>query len=404
MKCAMFEKTLEILIKINNYFVLKQVQKRDERWLHKSFCKENTKNYYRKGKNIRFYFTYLVSFFVISGFYGCDVCNVGESKDNDATDIFFSALPLNGDTSSIFAVSTDGSGLRKIANDGVLYSGPSRNKTIVFLKEHAPVDTLLYYMKTNGDSLDKSTITSAYNLIANPIMSPDGRNVAIFIGNRQLILVGNMIFVQWASFNFCEETIPSFSPDGRYIAFYEGSSLSGPLTVKVVSTNDPNNVIYHRDFSFGINPWKGETGIDWSADSRIIVYMLSDSGSDIINIDEISGGKSNQLIISGIVAFMPVLSPDKSTVAFSARDGNIWLETIVNERNYKLTDADTTMEYNLYPQWTSDGKNIFYTHFFKDEAGNKFGGNLEIIDVRSLRRMVLSNNVFRGFIMKMMTQ
>ena len=400
----MFEKTSKKLEKVNVYFVQKQVQRFNERLINQKIIFEKINYLYKTGKFIRYYFTFFITFFVILGFSGCDVCNVGESKDKDATDIFFSAVPFNGDTSAIFAVSPDGSNLRMIVNDAVLYSGPSRKKLIVFLKEDKGVDTLLYTVKTNGDSLYKSTFTISFNMVENPVTSPDGKNVAVDVGNGELIMYDFLLGAQIASNNFCEGTNLSFSPDGKYLAFYEGSNIRGPLTIKVIDTSDVNNVIYQKKFSFGIKPWKGETGIEWTSDSRTIIYILSDSGSDIINIDDIDGGNNKQIISSGIGAFMPVISPDKSTIAFAGRDGNIWLEKIIEGGNFKLTNADTAIDYNLYPQWTSDGKNVFFTHCFTDDGTDKFGGNLEIIDVQTLKKMVLSNNVFRGFIMKMMTK
>ncbi|MBI5325660.1 MAG: hypothetical protein HZB41_10410 [Ignavibacteriae bacterium] len=55
-----------------------------------------------------------VSFFVIAGFYGCDVCNTGDGVDKDANDIYFSALSMNSSVPGIYSVSSEGNRLREI--------------------------------------------------------------------------------------------------------------------------------------------------------------------------------------------------------------------------------------------------------------------------------------------------
>ena len=352
---------------------------------------------------IRKKFILFAAFFVIAGFYGCDVCDLGESKDKDANDIFFSAVSLNGSVPGIYAVSPDGTNLREIIKDGILYSGPSRNKTLIFLREKVNVDTVICTVKTNGDSLFiDNTISKKYNLIEMPVISPDGKNFTIYVGGGKLFKIENMFFGQEATFNFYEGTEPSFSPDGNYLAFYERNGLLGPILIKVVRTDFPKTVVYERSFERLLNPMQGNATIDWSDDSRFLTYAVNDTDAttDIIYIKEIGGNSDKELKISGIGAKMPSLSPDKTKVVFASRDGNIWVRTIDDGKYKNMTEeTDTTIEYNLYPQWINDGKEIFYTKYYRDDTG-RFSGTLEIVSYPSKRRMVLSNGVLRGYKMR----
>ncbi|OGU10475.1 MAG: hypothetical protein A2X61_08740 [Ignavibacteria bacterium GWB2_35_12] len=365
---------------------------------------EKVLKFVNKVSFIRKKFILFAAFFVIAGFYGCDVCDLGESKDKDANDIFFSAVSLNGTIPGIYAVSPDGSKLREIIKDGVLYSGPSRNKMIVFLREIIGEDTVICTVKTNSDSLFiDTTISNQYDLIEMPVISPDGKYVSIYVGSGQLIIIANMSFAREATFEFYEGTEPSFSPDGRFLAFYETDGLFGPIRMKVVRTDDPNIIIYERSFEQLLFPMIGNATIDWSDDSRFLTYAVKDTGSssDIIIIDEINGNSDNELKISGIGAKMPSLSPDKTKVVFASRDGNIWVRTIEDGKYRNMTEeTDTTIEFNLYPLWTNDGNWIFFTKYYRDDTG-RFGGTLKIVNYfQPKRKMVLSNGVLRGYKMR----
>jgi hypothetical protein len=96
---------------------------------------------------------------------------------------------------------------------------------------------------------------------------------------------------------------------------------------------------------------------------------------------------------------MPSLSPDKLWVAFAARDGNIWRRNLTEDKYYRMTEVDSTIEYNLYPQWTNDGKEIFYTKYYYDDL-TKFSGTLEKVSFETRRSLVLSNNVLRVYKMR----
>jgi len=327
----------------------------------------------------------------------CDTCNSGNNPDNDIrNDIYFSAIPLNGTTGSIFAISQEGNRLREVLKNAIIYSAPSIDNKIVF--QIPGIDTLLFGTNTSGDT-PHQILNQSFKKIVNPILSPDGKHILVYIGNKQLFLLTNEIFGQFPTYNFCENTLPSFSPDSKYLACYEGDNLNSPLTIKITTTTNPITTILEKKFNTGINLYNGLATISWSKDGTYIVYIITDSsGTDVIYGTKLTGENVFAIKIDGIGAATPAVSPDDSSVVYAARDGNIWQRTISDNRNFNLThDADSSVEYYLYPQFTHDGENIYFTRFDKTNTKSIFNGTLEIYNLSTKRITVLSDNVYRGF-------
>ncbi|MBI5325661.1 MAG: PD40 domain-containing protein [Ignavibacteriae bacterium] len=258
-------------------------------------------------------------------------------------------------------------------------------------------------MKIN-ETVPHEIIIPGFPMISMPIISPDGKYFSLYVGNGQLIIFADKIFSPGSVFNFYIGTEPSFSPDGKYLAYYEKIGIFGPVNLKIINTDHPEEVIYTKEFQNLLNPMPGNATIDWSNDGRYIIYTSVDAtlSTDIIHVDEVFGNTDYELKINGIGAYMPSLSPDKTEVVFAARDGNIWTRTIADERYTRMTEVDSTIEYNLYPQWTNDGKYIFYTKYYRDDT-SKFGGTLEIVNLSTKKRLVLSNSILRGYKMRIKT-
>ena len=363
---------------------------------------KNVLKFFKKESFIRRKILLIATFFVIAGFYGCDTCNTGEGENKDANYIYFTALSLNGTIPNIYSISYDGSKFREIIKDDIIYCGPSRERTIVFLREKSGIDTVLYFGTIDGsDTVSKATFSDLYEQITNPVISPDGKFVSFYSGRGKLMIIESKSFAQFATYYYYEGTEQSFSPDGKYLAFYEKDGIFGPMHIKVISNDNPEDVFYNRQFETLLNPIPGNATIDWSDDSRFIVYTGagSEKTTDIIYVKEIFGNNDYELKVEGLGAFNPSISPDKSLIAFAARDGNIWVKKLDDGRSYKVTEVDSTIEYTLYPQWTNDGKWIFYMKYFRDDT-SKFSGSLEIINFQTHKWLVLSNNVLRGYKMR----
>ncbi|MFA6569875.1 MAG: hypothetical protein WCT77_01425 [Bacteroidota bacterium] len=345
----------------------------------------------------------LGSFFSILLISCCDTCNTGGPGDNDySEDIFFSALPVRSTQPSVFAVSPDGKNLREVLKNGIIYSSPSSGYKIALLMQDAQGDTILAVGSTLSDSVRTISLNKKYKRIFNPVISQNDKYIAVATDTKELLIVANEVYTQFPSYNYCETSVASFSPDSRYLAFYEGDSLQSALTLKVVLSDYPKQVVFSKTYPDGLSQWKGDATISWASDGSFFCYVITNSGDgyDYIIANKIDGSEVFRMQIIGIGASQPEVSPDNASVAFAAKDGNIWRRTISDGRSYKITNVDSTEEFCVYPQWTHDGKKILYSRFEKTAVIGHFEGTLEIYNLETKRNMILGNDVFRGFQIK----
>ena len=326
---------------------------------------------------------------------GCNVCNNGIVAVQDSQ-IYFSAMPLNGTTPSIFGMSLNDYAPNEAVKDAQLLSMPSQNGILVFFRQKSNGAKVLYRCKLNGDSIVQFVADNYYSAVDMPVISNDGHWTAFYRGGDTLLIDKDFNLTKDASLNYCIGSISSFSPNGNYLAFFEGNYLSGPITVKVIDINNStpiSAIIFQKTISsgFGEVPY---ASIKWSSDGKMINYII-DGG---IYIDTIAGG-SKFYNLGKINTLSFALSPDNRSLAYIADDGNL------KKRNFsdtviitQLTEIDSNYEYIDFPEWSLDGKKIILTSFHKNEStANKYRGALEIVDIETKEKQELCNNVWKGF-------
>jgi len=331
---------------------------------------------------------------------GCDVCSTNNNVTVEEGDIYFSAIPVNRLQPSIYRIDTDGKNFREVTKNGMLFSPPSSNKKIVYLEEY--LEGKFVVLSDISGLNPKQIGDNSWTGKSYSVLSPDGKYVAVVVGLNDLWLITVGSGYQKITNKICQNTLPVFSPDGKKLAFYEGRDFSAPLTVKVFDLNSSSPVLVSQaSYPTGINPWYGEATIDWSKDGKSLTYIISpDTLSDLVYITEWDNpDNSTSYQISTFGAFEPVLSPDRQQIAFAGRDGNIWIKNLASTAKKNITNVTSKLQYNLYPQWSSDGKKIIFSTFFNDDK-NVLHGTLHIaedLETDSPSIKVLSNNVYRGF-------
>lgn len=374
----------------------------------KKICLKNIRDKLKLRSLIGFLFvTILVLFFdlLISS---CDFCGLGPGDSTGSeNEIYFTALPLNSDIPSIYAIGKDGESIREIVKNAILFSRPSRVGNLAYLRNEAG-GTELRMINLDGSS-DRLIIKEdpvVIQSITFPVISPSG-NFILFTGsNNELWFVypdSASKPVSRISGSLSPETLPTFSPDGRYFSFFEDIDNAGGFRIRVMNITDRKDV-FTRNYTRGIKDLDGIVSIEWSWDSRSIIYGLRDTTKDFIiinDIDDASHAKERIFAIdTAIGAEMPVFSPDSGFFTFLSRKGDIFTRSM-NPDNpaFKRLTFSENDEINKYPQWSNDGKCILFNNYFSSETKGFRAALIRLsnINEESSSKLILSNNVYRGF-------
>jgi Tol biopolymer transport system component/C-terminal processing protease CtpA/Prc len=170
------------------------------------------------------------------------------------------------------------------------------------------------------------------------------------------------------------ESQPSYSPDGRTLAFVSDRTGGGDIYLLTLATGD----LRRLTFDDGNDLLDG-----WSRDGRWIYYSSSSrdiAGNDIYRV-RASGGMPMLVSADRFTnEFASAPSPDGQSIAFSARgngpgqwwrkghshldESEIWIMKGLSTTGYeKLVDRGAK---NYWPMWSADGRNLY---FMSDRSG-----------------------------------
>ena len=225
----------------------------------------------------------------------------------------------------------------------------------------------IYVMDTNG--ANQRRLTNSRLVDWDPSWSPDGRHI-VFTGNGRpgdwgarggdleiYLMDADGSNPRRLTDNFRQDTDPSWSPDGKHIAY--------------ASTIDRrNNEIYVMDVDGSklrkltnsgdvhIHNWEPS----WSPDGKRIAFTSNRDGNLEIYVMDADGGNQQRLTNSGdihIHNWEPSWSPDGRRIAFTSnRDGNSKIYVMnINGGQQRNRTRDMPGE---DPSWSPDGKRIVF--------------------------------------------
>jgi tricorn protease len=148
------------------------------------------------------------------------------------------------------------------------------------------------------------------------------------------------------------EIFPTWSPDGRWIAYY--SDVSGEYEIYLM---DGNGAGSPRQLTAGSRMWRFPPR--WSPDGRMLLFADRDQKLQLLDVATrvltvVDRARSHDLTDYG-------WSPDSRWLVYS-KDGDsgqdaVWVYSLDQKKSYQLTDAT----YNDFsPVFSRDGKYIFF--------------------------------------------
>lgn len=343
---------------------------------------------------------------LLIGLQGCPECVTPIPSTIEGSDIIFTGQALNSSKPGIFGIKDNGANLLEIIDYGVIFSPITDNKKVVFWNKRPDDEdniTIYDFQKAIGERTFPLVAQGDFPIINYPIVSKDGSHYAFFTDKSEIFVSKGDNIWNKGNYDICPKTLPTFSPNANFLAFYVGDSLDAPLRINIVDSDDPANVLNFKELSFGIKGLKGEAQLDWSHQDFIVYNYSKSDNIDYIGIWNLAKpAESYEIEVVGIGAYNPTISPDGLKFAFTTKSGDLWLRNTKDDPAHpgweQITEIDTLLEYNMYPRWSANGEKIIYTKFFVNNK-NKYSGNLEIIDLnaKNLKSKVLSNNVYRAF-------
>jgi len=179
--------------------------------------------------------------------------------------------------------------------------------------------------------------------------------------------------------------LPSWSPDGQYIAFVLAYSKDGGLsqafTLYVVNAD-------------GTNPHPVSTPVtglsySWSPDSHHIVY----SQQGVLTVTDLNGGSAPLLSIREAGDFSPAWSPDGNLIAYTRNDGLYVVNADgTSARNVSNAAHNLPDSADQYPVWSPDSRHIAFRST-RDGAGVE---QVYIVDANGNNLAHVSDMKFRN--------
>lgn len=190
-------------------------------------------------------------------------------------------------------------------------------------------------------------------------LSPDGNRVVVQARGELFDLPATKGFISnLTSSSGTAERQPSWSPDGKYLAYWSDATGEYQLTLHDMTGNQPPKSItnFENGFKYALN---------WSPDSKKVVYVDQSMAINYIDIDSgqvVRMDKGKYMFEGGLRGFRVSWSPDSKWVAYSRGTDNpatsaIFLYNVDSKSVSQLTSGFYA---DSYPEFSKDGNYLFF--------------------------------------------
>jgi len=224
----------------------------------------------------------------------------------------------------------------------------------------------LYMMDYDGANATRLTFNKVVDY--SPSWSPDGKMIAytsyqslvpgLYILN---IYEGTRTAVSLKGNNFS----PAWSSDGKKLAFC--SSMDGNSEIYTADASEDNI----KRKSFAIKRLTFNSGIDtapsWSPTGREIVFTSDRGGTPQIYVMDAEGSNVRRISFGGSTYLdSPAWSPAGDKIVFVARVESLFDLYLLNIRTRQIAKLTESNARNESPSWSPDGRHIVFTSNMKD--------------------------------------
>ena len=225
-------------------------------------------------------------------------------------------------------------------------------------------DCFLAVCMMNADGSAQMFLTTQRD--GEPSWSPDGRQIAFASsrdGNREIYVMTGRSQTRLTN-DPADDSHPRWSPDGTRIAFM--SRRDGNDEIYVMNADGSALTRLTNNPAVDINP-------SWSPDGQRIAFTSTRDGdfNEEIYVMAADGSGTTRLTNSPGLDDHPSWSPDGTQIAFmSRRDGNVEIYVMAPDGS-NPTRLTNNPAVDFQPTWSPDGQHIAF-------ASNRDGGNWEI--------------------------
>lgn len=226
----------------------------------------------------------------------------------------------------------------------------------------ADIDGNWEIYRLDVDGLSVTNLTQHPDLDAYPSWSPDGRQIAFFSsrdGNEELYLMGAEGQNPRRLTNHpAVDKAPSWSPDGRFLAF--SSNRRGNFDIYLLRLSDllVTSVTEHS---------ADDEVPTWSSDGSKIAFQSYRQHNWDIYVVDVKSKQEKRLTTHRLPDMYPVWSPDGQQIAYaSMRSDNLnfdfelfLMDAELGQHKIQLTHNDTD---DACPDWSEDSKSIVFQH------------------------------------------